>query len=417
MKQGSTKIIFQAEESENHPMINSILDTDLYKLTMQQAVLELYPDAYVSYKFTNRGKHKFNQLFVEVLRVQINKYMPNLYLLDEEAEYLHNACPFLKPSYIEYLKNYRFNPLEVQFILDKDNNLNLDIFGPWHKAILWEVPLMALISELYFKYVDTNWSHDGQIYSAEKKAYSLEKHSVKYADFGTRRRRSFRNHNIVINSFVKIGKSFVHSTLRNESSFLGTSNVFLARKYNIKPIGTMAHEWVQGMATLKSMNRPNYYMLEDWVKVYNADLGIALTDTYGTDSFLSDFNKKFSKLYDGVRHDSGCPFEFTNKIIKHYKKQKIDPMSKTIIFSDGLDTNKAIELKYFCEEQGIKCAFGIGTYFTNDFYKSPSLNMVIKLWSVNGFPVVKLSDAEGKESGDSEAIKIMKWIVKHQLSK
>jgi len=170
------------------------------------------------------------------------------------------------------------------------------------------------------------------------------------------------------------------------------------------------------MQALESLNHCNYYALQNWVKVYNTELGISLTDTITTDMFLQNFNRRFAMLYDGIRQDSGDPLFFTDKMVNHYKKLKIDPMSKTIIFSDSLNVDKCIEIKKYCEGK-IKCSFGIGTNLTNSFNNSPALNMVIKLWSVNNFPVVKLSDVEGKENGDPEAIKTMKWIVKNQLGK
>lgn len=391
-------------------IINSILDTDLYKITMMAAILELFPNAKVSYRFKNRGRHRFNQEFLKKLQKEIN-LMSTLSLTDEEYLWMKENLLFLKPSFLEYLKNYRFNPNEICCSLDDTNDLVINITGKWHRTILWEVPLMAMISELYFKTINTTWEDKAdnlvsEIYSkAQDKSYKLSSQNCLFADFGTRRRRSYDIQNIVIQGLKNI----------EISTLVGTSNVHFAMKHNLKPIGTMAHEWIQGMQSLESINHCNYNALNNWIRVYNTDLGIALTDTIRTSMFFQNFNKRLARDYDGVRHDSGCPFEFTDKVIDHYKKVGINPKTKVIIFSDGLNVDKAIQIKEYCQNK-IQCSFGIGTHFTNDFKNSPALNMVIKLWDVGGFPVVKLSDIPGKENGDNRAIENMKWIVKNQLN-
>ncbi len=385
------------------PIINSILDTDLYKLTMQQAVLELFPEVNVEYRFKNRGKQRFTLEFFFLLKKEIQK-MVSLSLSNREYSWLKNNIPFFKPQYLEFLKNYRFNPEEIEISLDKDRDLEISIKGPWRTTILWEVPLMALISELYFKTIDDDWDYwESEIQTnAYNKIKLLTENQCSFADFGTRRRRSFNVQDEVIREF----NSFNKDSMKN--NFVGTSNVYFAKKYEIKAIGTMAHEFIMGMSILEGLRHSNYYSLQNWVRVYNSDLGIALTDTFGSESFFENFNKRLSKLYDGIRHDSGCPFELIDEAIKHYKKMGIDPLSKSIVFSDGLNVDKAIEIKKYCENK-IKCSFGIGTHLTNDFENSPALNMVIKLWSCEGVPVVKLSDTPGKEMGDPDAVKVAKW--------
>lgn len=392
-------------------IIKSILDNDLYKFTMQQAVLELFPDTKVKYKFKNRGKEKFNRIFLNKFKKEIEK-LEKLSLTNKEYNFLKNNCKFLKPQYLEFLKNYRYKKNEVIPALDKDNNLILSIEGYWYSTILWEVPLLSLISELYYKYVDKNWNFNikKQFHLFNEKINKLTINECKFADFGTRRRRSYENQNNLICNFKK------YNTKYNKKYFVGTSNVYLSKKYDLKPIGTMAHEWIQAMQSLESINHCNYFALQNWVKVYNSQLGIALTDTVKTDMFFKNFNRRMSMLYDGIRHDSGDPFIFTEKTIKHYKDMNINPMYKTIIFSDGLNIDKAIKIKKYCEGK-INCSFGIGTHFTNDGFKNNALNIVTKLYSVNNFPVVKLSDVEGKENGNQEAIKNMKWIVNNQLKK
>jgi nicotinate phosphoribosyltransferase len=389
----------------------SLLDTDTYKLSMQQAVLELFPDAEVTYRFTNRGDQRFNVKFMAELEAYINYGLPSLRLTSGEYEYLEATCPYFTKSYLKYLKDYRFNPDEVEIDLDDDNNLSITVSGPWHSTILWEVPLMAAISEIYFNTVETDLEKDYTDFcrKANAKVSKLVQNNVTFADFGTRRRRSHYFHDNFINEAI-----YAQGLTQWNKRFMGTSNVYFARKYGIKPIGTMAHEWFMGCSALEGLRNANYFALQNWVRVYNADLGIALTDTFGTDAFLGNFNLRLSKLYDGVRHDSGDPFKFADKIVYHYKKNNIDPMSKVIIFSDGLNPDKAIEIEHYCKEIGIRCSFGIGTNFTNDFEGSKSLNMVIKLRSVNGIEVVKLSDDDGKETGDKDAVKVAKWMFQNK---
>ena len=394
-------------------IINSLIDSDLYKFTMQQAVLELFPSAKVEYRFKNRGDQRFTPDFVEELKRQI-LLMSTISLSDTEYSWIKENIPFFKPSYLEYLKNYRFNPNEVEINLTNDNDLEISIKGSWHSTILWEVPLMALISELYFIMIDTNWRYsdgtakfgwrysDGTAKFGEKSRILGETNCI-VADFGTRRRRSCIIQDSIIYFFKDEKEKGVFS------GFIGTSNLYFAMKYNLKPIGTMAHEWVMGMSVLEGLRNSNYYALQNWVRVYNADLGIALTDTYGTPAFFRNFNVRLAKLYDGVRHDSGDAYKFTDAVVAHYKSLGIDPLSKTIVFSDGLNVQSVIAIKIYCENK-IKASFGIGTHLTNDFEGSPALNMVIKLWSCEGVHVVKLGDGTGKTMGDVDAVRVAQWM-------
>lgn len=387
------------------PIIKSILDNDLYKFTMQQAVLEIFPEISVSYRFHNRGKQKFTPQLLEELKTQIY-YMSELSLTEEEFYFLKQKIPYLKPMYLQFLKNYRYNPKEVDAYLDEDNNLVITITGYWYSTILWEVPLLAIISELYYQIIDTHWiatfDDCSNQCNALNKIKRMHEAGCIFSEFGTRRRRSYKIQDQIVGVFSRFQSSI------KTPCFLGTSNVYLAMKYDVKPMGTMAHEWAMGISALEGLRHANFYMLRNWERVYNADLGIALTDTFGTDSFFENFNKRMTKTFDGVRHDSGCPFIFADKAIAHYKKMGVNPLSKFIIFSDALTVDKAIEIKKYCEGK-INCSFGIGTHFTNDFVDSPALNIVIKLWSCDGTPVVKLSDAYGKVMGDRDAVRVAKW--------
>lgn len=384
-------------------IIKSILDSDLYKFTMMNWVIQHYPEAEGVSRFNNRDlSMKFDTISLKEIQKQV-MLMGKLKLTDQEYDWMKNKLPFLPISYRQYLAAYRFNPNQVNINLDDENNLDIKISGKWRDKILWEVPLMAIISEVYFKYMDTDWSMDGQVEQAIYKAKLLSEAGCFFTDFGTRRRRNFETQDIVVRE------------MKNYSGFMGTSNPYLAMKYNVKALGTCAHEAIGAVAALESLNRPNKIFMERWTETYKGSLGTVLPDTFGTKSFIKDFSLEKAKLWDGPRHDSGDPFNFVDIFVDHYNSLGIDPMTKTIIFSDGLDIDTAINLNNYCKGK-IKCSFGIGTFFTNDFKKistggkSKALNMVIKLVNINGIHVVKLSDNPIKAIGDSKMIEIMKYL-------
>lgn len=385
-------------------IIKSILDTDLYKFSMQNFVIQHYPEAEVTYSFNNRDKSmKFNEKCIKKIRKEI-KLMSKLKLTDTEYDWIKVNLTFLPVSYRQYLAAYRFNPNQVYLTLENNGELNISIKGKWRDTILWEVPLMAIISEVYFKYVDKDWSMKEQVERANEKGKSLSDAGCTWTDFGARRRRNFKTQDIIVREMKKY------------KGFVGTSNCYLAMKYDVKAIGTCAHEAIGAVAAIESLNHPNKIFMERWVETYEGSLGTMLPDTFGIDSFLNDFNIKHAKLWDGVRWDSGSWLSFTDKMINHYKNFGIDPMSKTLIYSNALDVDTAIEIKNYCKGK-IKCSFGIGTYFTSDFNKkskldekSSPMNMVIKLTMINNVCVVKLSDTPEKAIGDPTMIKIMKYI-------
>jgi nicotinate phosphoribosyltransferase len=401
---------------KNRQIITSILDTDLYKFSMMNYALRLFPNSYVSYKFNNRGTQRFNKEFLDKLKKQIS-YLSSLSLQVDEYLYLKENLPYLDDSYIEYLRNFRFNPSNVSVKLTEDNDLDLTIEGKWVDIILFEVPLMSIISELYFSTIETKWwknnncCYANQWNQAHFKIKKLSSNGCNFADFGTRRRRNFKTQDKVINAFYHYNKNYKNSTLA------GTSNLYFAKKYNLKTIGTMGHEVIMHASIAEGLRNANYYALMNWKRTFVGNLGVFLPDTYGTDAFLNNFTLEMAKLYDGTRWDSGDWKEFTNKILDHYKKLCIDPMSKTIVFSDSLDVDRSIKIKKYCEGK-IKCSFGIGTHFTGCFSDSPPLNIVIKLNTVrhNGFdvPAIKLSDSPGKEMGNPDAIRVAKWMFFNQ---
>ena len=381
------------------PIIRSILDTDLYKLTMSKAVLRLRQQRLpVVYKFIDRSKTGlFNNGFMEGFYTELEN-MSQLALTRDEASWLKSDVKFLGDEYVEWLRNFRPNPDRIKAkLVDGDLELSIEDGATWEKDIWWEVSLMAMISELYFIHCDTNWTFDRQfqISQIHNKAHILKK--CFFSDFGTRRRRCYEIQDLIVGE------------LKQYPNFNGTSNVHLAHKHGVKPIGTMAHEWIMGISALESLRHANRYALRLWSECFDGNLGIALTDTFGTDAFWPDFDGSLARLFDGVRHDSDDPYAFGYKTIEHYKNMNIYPMSRMIVFSDALDPPKAAALEE--EFRGkIRTGFGIGTNFTNDFPGSKPLNMVIKLYEINGIPVVKLSDSPTKAIGDKDALRVAKWV-------
>lgn len=384
-------------------VIASLLDNDFYKFTMQNAVIKLFPSAYARYGFINRGRHPFPERFAAALRTAVDG-LETLRLKAAEKLFLRKNCPYLDPTYLDFLSGFQYDPSEVH-ISQTGGDLHIDIEGYWYRTILWEVPVMALVSELYYLLTGRQRVPDHKVTeTAQEKILHYKKLGVRIADFGTRRRHSYAVHRLVVQTLRKYGGD----------TFTGTSNVDLAMQLGIRPIGTHAHEWFMFHAARYGFKMANALALENWVEVYRGDLGIALSDTYTTRIFFESFDKKFSKLFDGVRHDSGDPISFARQTIDHYRSFNIDPLSKTIIFSDSLNPAKVDEIAGFCREK-VGMSFGIGTNFTNDVGLEP-LNIVLKMTEARPegqqwIPVVKLSDTPGKYTGDPEMIRLAKTVL------
>jgi nicotinate phosphoribosyltransferase len=379
-------------------MIASILDNDLYKFTVQQVALDRYPHTQAVYRFINRSPgDPLGPGILEALRAAIHE-MSCLALGDEELRYLRQACPYFQPAYLAYLQNYRFDPQEVQAELDVAGRLAVTIRGPWHRTTLWEVPLLATISELYFRHVRTDWNRDGQLAKIRGKGERLRQAGCTFADFGTRRRRDYATQEMVVGA------------LRGRPGFSGTSNVHFARTYDVKPVGTIPHEFIMAHSVFAGLRHANRCALQAWAESFHGQMGIALTDTYGSAAFFADFDGYFARLYDGLRQDSGDPRAFVETALRHYQSLGVNPQGKTIVFSDALTPESAVELKRACTGR-IGCSFGIGTNLTNDFAGSPPLNIVIKPIVIDGTPVVKLTDDPGKASGDPEALRVARWTM------
>lgn len=385
------------------PSAHSLLDNDFYKFTMQYAVVKLFPDAKVHYQFINRGKHAFPEGFGKALRHVVDT-MGELKLTKEEKQFVLRNCPYLDPAYLDFLQGYHYDPSEVK-IEQEGSELHVSVSGYWYRTILWEVPLLSFISELYYKLNGLQRISDDEVKRITKE--KIDRYNalgVTVADFGTRRRHSYAVHRLVLEALKENGGN----------SFIGTSNVHLAMLYNTKPIGTHAHEWFMFHAARYGYKMANALGLEHWVDVFRGDLGIALSDTYTTDVFFEQFDKKFAKLFDGVRHDSGEPIAFAEKTIMHYQKLGINPLYKTITFSDGLNYEKVETIAAFCKGK-INASFGIGTNLTNDVGLTP-MNIVMKLTeaqpaNMKWASTIKLSDEKGKYTGDPKMIELAKIIL------
>ncbi|WNY87902.1 nicotinate phosphoribosyltransferase [Leclercia adecarboxylata] len=369
------------------PVLHTLLDTDAYKLHMQQAVFHQYHDVQVAAEFRCRGDDLLG-IYADAIREQVDA-MQHLRLQDDEFQWL-SSLPFFKEDYLQWLRNFRYDPSQVK-ISNDNGKLHIRLEGPWREVIMWEVPLLAVISELVHRFRSPEASVELALTTLEQKLVdfaqltdSLDMSRFRLMDFGTRRR------------FSREVQQAIVERLQQEPWFVGTSNYDLARRLNLTPMGTQAHEWFQAHQQISpELATSQRAALAAWLDEYPDQLGIALTDCITMDAFLRDFGPEFATAYQGLRHDSGDPLEWGEKAIAHYQKLGIDPMSKVLVFSDNLDLSKAVGLyRHFSSR--VNLAFGIGTRLTCDIPQVKPLNIVIKLVECNGKPVAKLSDSPGK---------------------
>jgi nicotinate phosphoribosyltransferase len=369
-------------------IIQSLLDTDLYKFTMMQVVLHHFPGAQVEYRFKCRNPGVDLTPFVEEIEAEI-RALAQLRFTAAELDYLRH-WRFFKSDFVDLLGLFQLDErfVHVAPIPDSPQEIDITIKGPWLHTILFEVPVLAIVAEVYYRNtVRTPDFAEGRRRLAAKIATinAVPDPAFRIADYGTRRR------------FSRVWQAEVARTLRDGigQKFVGTSNVKLAFDLGLTPLGTMAHEYLQACQAVGPRLRDSQvFAFNTWAREYRGDLGIALSDVCGMDAFLRDFDLFFCKLFDGVRHDSGDPFEWGEKLIAHYQRMRIDPHTKTMVFSDSLDVPLAIRLfEYF--RGRMQTAFGIGTNLTNDLgYER--LQIVIKMTRCNGQPVAKISDEPTK---------------------
>jgi len=384
-------------------IIQSALDFDVYKVNMMSAAAALYPDAMVSYKFIVRSEEDLSELLPEV-KAEVLK-LQEITFSAEEIEYMKGVAPYLKPEFVDALYAFRFNPqrdvsFNIKAMADGTSQLRITINGLWTETILYETIIMSIVSEVRSR---ARWADiPVELFQSvlEEKVRHLKAElkrrnitNFKFADMSTRRRFSFQAQRSMLQYLSK----------ELPDCLTGTSNYHLAKELGLTPIGTVAHEWFMGHQALVNVRDSQKVALQRWQEMFNGALGIALTDTIGIDAFLKDFDEELSNAYVGVRHDSGCPYTWGEKMIKHYQSLGIDPMTKTLVFTDGLNFEQALDI---CEHfQGrIQVSFGIGTSLANDMgdytdaqgtaYKP--LSIVIKMVSCNGSPVAKISDEPEK---------------------
>lgn len=371
------------------PVLHTLLDTDAYKLHMQQAVFHHYYDVDVAAEFRCRGDDLLG-IYADSIREQVDA-MQHLTLQDDEYQWL-SGLPFFKAGYLNWLRDFRYKPEQVT-VTNDNGKLDIRLEGPWREVIMWEVPLLAVISELAHRYRSPETGVTQALAALENKLAGfatltdgLDMSRFRLMDFGTRRR------------FSRDVQQAIVQRLQQESWFVGTSNYDLARRLNLTPMGTQAHEWFQAHQQISpDLANSQRAALAAWLDEYPNQLGIALTDCITMDAFLRDFGPEFAERYQGLRHDSGDPVEWGEKAIAHYEKLGIDPMSKVLVFSDNLDLAKAVELyRHFSTR--VNLSFGIGTRLTCDIPQVKPLNIVIKLVECNGKPVAKLSDSPVKPS-------------------
>ncbi|KAJ4297048.1 nicotinate phosphoribosyltransferase [Collariella sp. IMI 366227] len=435
----------------------SFLDTDLYKLTMQCAVLKYYKDVPVTYAFTNRTpEKKLSRKAFSWLEDQVRK-LGNISLSAEELNYLKEHCPYLSPEYLDFLSEFRLRPRDqviLKFVPEGVDtgaetdigDLDVKISGVWVETILYEIPLLALTSEAYFKFMEPDWTYEGQEELAFEKGIRLLEAGCVFSEFGTRRRRDYHTQALVFRGLTKASKEAEKRGFHGRLS--GTSNVHLAMRFNIPPVGTVAHEWFMGTAAIVGdYQKATEEALCRWIGCFGEGvLGIALTDTFGTPEFLNAFSKpityleqpsqiterklstadsfistapvvgllkkdgkSYADVFTGVRQDSGDPKNFVKLMRKFYDEQGIHD-KKVIVFSDSLNIDRCLEYKEVSEAAGFQPTFGVGTFLTNDFVntktgkKSTPLNIVIKLSSADGNPAIKISDNIGKNTGDKATV-------------
>ena len=403
-------------------MVYSILDTDLYKFTSSYAYMKKFPDAECTFTFKDRNRVKRTPEFLGHFKNVLKTYCNNAKLTIPELNWLltSHKMDFIPSYYWEWLYSFRFEYDKINVYLDDESILCMNVTDKCYKCTLYEIPCMFLIPEVNNMDKPINW--DLTMSKLEEKVKLANENGMLFSEFGTRRRFNYEVQDRVCKYLKKHSKTCV-----------GTSNVHFAMKYDMKPIGTHPHEWFMFHGAQYGYDKANYLSLENWANIYDGDLGIGLSDCYGCDLFFHDFSLKLSKLFDGVRQDSGDEYEFTDKTIAHYKSKGIDPSTKTIVFSNSLNFPKALKIKEYCTGK-IKCSFGIGTNLTCDVYgnyydvygnpiKYDSENIVMKMTrcrmtsNENWKPCVKLSDDFGKAIGDQKEIEYCKYKVNQILNK
>lgn len=402
------------------PIIQSLLDTDFYKFTMGQLVFRKYRDVPVRYGFKNRTRLVAiaRHIKEEDLRRELD-HVRDLKLTKTEIHYLRGTNEYqdrmFAEDYLQFLEK-----LELpSYTLERDGGTyKLEFAGPWSQAIYWETFALSIINELYYRSLLEKMSQlereavkaTGIVRLAEKVKILKENPEVTFSDFGTRRRFSREWHEYVVKTLAKE---------LSAKQFVGTSNVYLAMQYGLLPMGTSAHEMFMVMSgkmrgSEDQIRQSHNEVLRAWWAQYGWGLSIALTDTYGSDFFFRDMTAEQARVWKGLRQDSGDPIVFGEKAIAFYRKHGVDPTTKLIVFSDGLDMSAMLKIaKHFSGR--IKVTFGWGTNLTNDLGLL-ALSLVIKVLEACGYDTVKLSDNLAKAIGKSESVELFKKIFSYNVT-
>lgn len=388
-------------------IIRYFTDDDLYKFTMCCAVIENFPRTQVKYKFNDRDNTIYPDGFAEELRKQI-QMLENVIISEEEIEFIRTKCQYIPAWFCSYLKGFRYDSRWVKIHQDAKGHLDIEFEGCWSDTILLEVKVLAIVSELYYIMTgeDSKFDYDSYYEKSWHKARRLIEAGCTFSDFGTRRRASFEAQDTA----VKAMKECQNST-SGPGKFMGTSNLYLAMKYDLVPIGTMAHEFVCAIAGMYGPLMANHLAMKTWANTYRGALGTFLYDTYGWRIFSLNFSEDYANMFKGLRVDSGDNFKELDLIVDKYQSLNIDPCSKQIVFSNGLNVDSAIEIEKYAKDKCIP-SYGIGTHFTNDFIGVRPRNIVIKLVAVKiteSWPfystTCKLSEDKGKYSGDPATVR------------
>lgn len=388
-------------------IINHFTDDDLYKMTMCCAVIDNFPRAQVKYTFTDRDGTVYPSGFAEALAEQI-KMLEDVCITSDEVDFMKRRCSYIPNWFYNYLKGYRFSHKWVKVWQDDEGHLSVEFEGSWADTILLEVKVLAIISELYYMMTGLLDKVDFDLYYKRtfQKAERLLEAGCVYSDFGTRRRISFQTEDIVVRAMKDC-----YGSKNWKGRFVGTSNVYLAMKYDLLPVGTMAHEFVCAIGGMYGPQMANHIAMESWRNTYRGALGTFLYDSFGWEIFSQNFSEDFANQFKGLRIDSGDNFEQLHRIVNKYKSLNIDPRTKQIVFSNALDTDTAIEIQKYAS--GLcQPSFGIGTHFTNDCEGIKPMNIVIKLvaakitelWSFYN-ETCKISEDKGKHTGKPEVIR------------
>ncbi|MBJ2167723.1 MAG: nicotinate phosphoribosyltransferase [Muribaculaceae bacterium] len=391
-------------------IITHFTDDDLYKFTMCCAVIDNYPRAQVKYSFVDRAGTCYPPGFGSELQRQV-ALLEGVVVTEDEIEYMKRRCPYIPVWFYTFLKGFRYDRRQVEVRQDDEGRLSVAFEGPWSSTILLEVKVLAIISELYYEMTGQagQLDYNGHYLRSKEKAQRLIDAGCYFSDFGTRRRASFEAQDTSVRAMAEYG-----AVSSGPGRFTGTSNVYLAMKYDLKPIGTMAHELICALAGIYGPQMANYIAMRTWSSTFRGALGTFLYDTYGWDIFSLNFSEDYANMFKGLRVDSGDNYAELDKIVAKYRSLGIDPSSKQVVFSNALDTDAAIALQRYAAGKCLP-SYGIGTHFTNDFPGVKPLNIVIKLFAAKITEswtfyndTCKLSEDAGKYTGRPEVVRRFK---------